>query len=136
FALPPFARAGPFLRNQGRFDGPPAKSELERAALATLYVAAMMAYVLDLLGSRNDIIVDGGLANNASLLGLLAALRPGQRILRSETAEGTGLGAAALAFEAHGKRDVFRSEIQEVEPLKLRGLGAYFAEWKTMSENA
>ena len=86
--------------------------------LATLYVAAMIAYVLDLLGSRNDIIIDGGLANNQSLLGLVAALRPGQRVLRSETAEGTALGAAALAFEARGRREVFRSELQEVKPLR------------------
>ncbi len=135
FALPSFARAGPFLRRHGRFAGPGAETGEERAALATLYVAGMIAFVLDLLGSRNDIVIDGGLARNLALVRLVAALRPGQRVLRSETAEGTALGAAALAFEALGKREPFRSLLEDTEPLELPGLGTYFADWKAMIAN-
>jgi sugar (pentulose or hexulose) kinase len=132
FALPSFAPAGPFLGTRGRLIGPVADSEQERAALATLYVAAMIAFVLNLLGSENDTIVDGGLANNFALLGVLAALRPDQRVLRSATAEGTALGAAALAFEAVGRAEPFRSGLEEVAPMQLPGLAAYFADWMKM----
>ncbi len=135
FALPSFARAGPFLRRRGRFAGPDAETEEERAALATLYVAMMIAFVLDLLGSQNDIVIDGGLARNPALVGLVAALRPDQRVLRSETAEGTALGAAALAFEALGKREPFQSLLKETEPLGVAGLGTYFADWNAMIAN-
>ncbi len=118
FALPSFAPAGPFLRRHGRLAGPAPGTEQERTALATLYVAGMIAFVLDLLGSRNDIVIDGGLARNLALVRLVAALRPGQRVLRSETAEGTALGTAALAFEALGKREPFRSLLEDTEPLE------------------
>jgi sugar (pentulose or hexulose) kinase len=133
FALPSFAPGGAFPHVQGRFAGPPAGPGEERAAIATLYVAAMTSAVLDLIESRNDVIVDGGLANNAALLGMLAALRPGQRVVRTPVAEGTALGAAALAFEAHGKREIFRPRIEEIAPLHLTGLAAYFAAWKELS---
>ncbi len=133
FALPSFAPGGAFPHVQGRFAGPPAETAEDRAAIATLYVAAMTAAVLDLIESRNDIIVDGGLANNAALLGVLAALRPGQRVVRTPIAEGTALGAAALAFEAHDKRDVFQPEIEEIAPWQLAGLEAYVAAWMEMN---
>ncbi len=133
FALPAFAPGGAFPHVQGRFAGPPAAPGEERAAIATLYVAAMTSTVLDLIESRNDVIVDGGLANNAALLGVLAALRPGQRVVRTPIAEGTALGAAALAFEAHGKREIFRPRIEEIAPTQLTGLAAYFARWMELS---
>lgn len=133
FALPSFAPGGAFPHAQGRFAGPPAETAEEQAAVATLYVTVMTAAVLDLIESRNDVIVDGGLANNAALLGVLAALRPGQRVLRTSVAEGTALGAAALAFEAQDKRDLFRPRIDEIAPLQLIGLDSYIADWTNMS---
>lgn len=133
FALPAFAPGGAFSHTQGRFSGPPAETGEERAAIATLYVAAMTSAVLDLIESRNAVIVDGGLTNNAALLGALAALRPGQCVVRTPIAEGTAFGAAALAFEAHGERDIFRPRIDEIVPLQLTGLAAYFARWMEMS---
>jgi hypothetical protein len=60
-------------------------------------------------------------------------LRPGQRVIRTSVAEGTAFGAAALAFEAHGKRDVFRPSIEEIAPLQIAGLENYAATWKEMS---
>jgi len=133
FALPSFAPGGAFPHAQGSIAGPPAETPEERAAIATLYVAAMTAIVLDLIESRNDVIVDGGLAGNAALLGVLAAMRPGQRVLRTSVAEGTALGAAALAFEAHNKRDLFSPRIDEIAPLQLSGLESYFADWLEMT---
>ena len=59
--------------------------------------------------------------------------RPGPRVVRTPIAEGTALGAAALAFEAHDKRDVFRPGIEEIAPLRLTGLEAYAAAWMEMN---
>ncbi len=65
--------------------------------------------------------------------GLWRRLRPGQRVVRTPIAEGTAFGAAALAFEAHGKRDIFRPRIDEIAPSQLTGLAAYFARWMEMN---
>ncbi len=93
-ALPAFSRAGgPFASVTGRVVvaerlGPP-----QLAALATLYVALMSDYVLDLMEFDGDVFVDGPLAQNGIYLDLLAALRPGRRILASR-------GSAAVAAAA------------------------------------
>ena len=133
FALPSFAPGGPFPDGQGALLGPAPETELQRAALATLYVACMMSVMLNLLQSRNAIIVDGGLANNATLLGLLAALRPEQEVLRGGNAEGTAAGAAALAFESLGWQP-FQETCSRVAALSVPGLQKYFAEWLDRAE--
>jgi L-fuculokinase len=97
-ALPSFSRAGgPFASVTGRLIvaerlGPP-----QLAALATLYVALMSDYVLDLIEFDGDVFVDGPLAQNGLYLDLLAALRPGRKILASR-----GSAAAAAAAQLCG----------------------------------
>jgi sugar (pentulose or hexulose) kinase len=130
FALPSFAPGGPFPSRKGELGGPAPSDAEERAAIATLYVALMMDVVLDLLRSTNPIVVDGGLARNKALLGILAALRPAQRVSRNVAAEGTAMGAAALALEAHDKRGVFAPEIEEATALELTGLRDYRETWR------
>jgi sugar (pentulose or hexulose) kinase len=132
FALPSFAPGGPFPSRKGALKGPAPSGDEERAALATLYVALMMDVVLDQLRSTNRILVDGGLARNQALLGTLAALRPEQSIAHNVAAEGTAMGAAALALEAHGKRQVFAPQIQEANALELKGLGEYRETWRDL----
>lgn len=133
FALPSFAPGGPFPGVEGRIDGPTPDTEVARAALATLYIACMMSTMLDLLQSQNTIIVDGGLANNLTLLRLLAALRPGQTVLRGDNAEGTAAGAAMLAFESRGPQP-FHETCAAIEPLQIDGLQHYLAEWSARAE--
>jgi len=130
FALPSFAPGGPFPSRTGELKGPAPSGAEERAAIATLYVALMMDVVLDQLRSANRILVDGGLARNQSLLGTLAALRPTQSISRNVAAEGTAMGAAALALEAHGKRQVFAPQLEVATALALRGLSEYRETWR------
>jgi len=129
-ALPSFAAGGPFPARAGRLVGPAPESAAERAAIATLYVAAMTAKSLDLVSSSRDIILDGGLAHNVALCATLAALRPGQSLYRNTNAEGTAMGAAALAFRALGRNSVFRREIDKVEPWAPPGLADYYARWQ------
>ncbi len=129
-ALPSFAAGGPFPSRAGRLVGPAPESAAERAAIATLYVAMMAAASLDLVSSSGDIILDGGLALNVALCATLASLRPGQSLYRNTTAEGTAMGAAALAFRALGRTCVFPREIGKVEPWALPGLAGYYASWR------
>ena len=133
-ALPSFAPGGPFPARTGSLKGPAPANAEERAAIATLYVALMMDTVLDQLRSSNRIVVDGGLARNTALLGTLAALRPAQSVSHNIAAEGTAMGAAALALEAHGKRQVFKPEIEEATALELKGLGAYRKAWRELCD--
>ena len=128
-ALPSFAGGGPFPARAGRFVGPAAKTTAERAAIATLYVAMMTAKSLDLVGSAGDIVIDGGLAHNVALCATLAALRPGQSLFRNTDAEGTAMGAAALAFRALGKTSVFPRNVDTVEAWRLPDLAGYYARW-------
>ena len=128
-ALPSFAAGGPFPAQAGRLIGPAPRTAAERAAIATLYVAMMTAKSLDLVGSTRDIVLDGGLAHNAALCATLAALRPEQTLYCNTNAEGTAMGAAALAYRALGRASVFPREIDKVEPWRLPGLAAYFARW-------
>lgn len=130
FALPSFAPGGPFPSRAGAPRGPAPANDEERAAIATLYVALMMDTVLGQLRSANRIVVDGGLARNQALLGTLAALRPAQSVSRNVAAEGTAMGAAALALEAHGKRQVFAPQIEEANALELKGLNEYRETWR------
>jgi sugar (pentulose or hexulose) kinase len=136
FALPSFAPGGPFPSGKGTLRGPEPANAEERASIATLYVALMMDVVLDLLRSTNPIVVDGGLARSQALLGTLAALRPGQRISRNVAAEGTAMGAAALALEAHGKSQVFAPQMDDVSALELTGLHEYRDTWRELCHDA
>ena len=132
FALPSFAPGGPLSGGKGHLVGPAPAGPQERAAIATLYVALLMDVVLDLLQSANRIMVDGGLAKNKALLETVAALRPGQQLAHNEAAEGTAMGAAALALEAAGKPNPFTPHIVEATPLVLRGLTEYRARWRNL----
>jgi sugar (pentulose or hexulose) kinase len=129
-ALPSFAAGGPFQTHAGRLVGPAPESAADRAAIATLYVAMMTAESLDLVSSAGDIIIDGGLALNGALCATLAALRPEQSLYRNTNAEGTAMGAAALAFRALGRMSVFPRNIDRVEPWTLPDLAGYYARWR------
>ncbi len=102
FALPAFAASGPFQQasGPGRFYGPAPESAGERAALAALYCALVTDVCLGLIGAHGKIIVDGPFAANPLYLGVLAALRPGDRVFASDCADGPTWGAAALAYGA------------------------------------
>ncbi|WP_244926226.1 FGGY-family carbohydrate kinase [Agrobacterium deltaense] len=101
FALPSFAAGGPMQGYVGRFVGPMVTGE-ERAAVALLYVTLMTDFSLDLIGSQNTIVIDGGLVKTGFYASILAALRPSQTIHTSANAEGSAFGAAALVFDETG----------------------------------
>ncbi|MDX8510700.1 FGGY-family carbohydrate kinase [Mesorhizobium captivum] len=127
-ALPSFAPGGPMPGRTGEIVGRVSDAE-ERAAVALLYVALMIDLSLDLIRSRDAVIVDGGLNAGGLLAGLLAALRPGQSLMQGATLEGSATGAAALAFESVGRE--FAAEVPEpVRAASFKGLAGYRDDWR------
>jgi len=132
FALPSFASGGPMQGDEGRFVGPSVEGE-ERAAAALLYVVMMTNLSLDLIRSKNPIVIDGGLVKSGVFAELLAQLRPSQPIHTSATAEGSAFGAAALVFDTIGQHP-FRNETTRANSLDLFGLEAYCEAWNRLAE--
>jgi sugar (pentulose or hexulose) kinase len=133
FALPSFAPGGPFPGSVGRLEGPAPRTPQERAAIGALYLACMTDAVLDLIQSRNTVIVDGGLAYNAAFLGLLAQLRGGQTVLCNPLAEGSAAGAGAIAYEALGHRPRLEPCVA-VGRWNVTGLADHVAHWRAKAE--
>jgi L-fuculokinase len=136
-ALPSFTDSGgPFPKSghRGRVIGAAASPDA-RAALASLYVALMADVGLELMRSENPIVIDGSFAENPLFCGLLAALRPGQRVAVSIEREGTALGAALLWGWAERPAPV-PLELRRVEPLEVTGLHAYADRWRAEAESA
>ena len=135
-ALPSYAPGGPFPNRAGQVEGPPPRSAAERVALATLYVALMTDVALDLLASRDDVIVDGGFAGSELYCALLAALRPGQSVSRNLSEEGTAGGASLLAGWSRRRVDRSASAIalDTVPMVEIEGLRGYAEHWRLRAE--
>lgn len=135
YALPSFSGlAGPMPGTEcrGRVIGDKPDGR-KRASLASLYCALMVSEQLDHVKSRHDIIVDGPFAQNAVLMAVLAALRPGQRVLASQLRDGTTAGAACLALMSDGKLPHIDIKVSESQPARLQGLAAYQTKWKELA---
>ena len=74
------------------------------------------------------IIVDGPFSQNRVLLGVLAQLRPRQRVRASALRDGTAAGAAALALIEDGKLPTIGLKMSDVTAAEIEGLAAYQAE--------
>ncbi|WP_064697419.1 FGGY-family carbohydrate kinase [Rhizobium aegyptiacum] len=128
FALPSFAAGGPMQGHAGHFIGPEVDGE-ERAATALLYVALMTDLSLDLIGSKNTLVIDGGLVKTGLYAAILAGLRPAQTVHASPNPEGSAFGAAALVFDETGDNP-FVNDCSVALPAAIPGLDAYRQEWR------
>ena len=132
FALPSFAAGGPVPETAGEILGS-FTSPTERTALALLYIVLMTDLALDLIGSQNTVIIDGGLIKTGFYVETLAQLRPRQTFLSGDNPEGSATGAAILAYEAMG-HSVEPVHCAEAKPTSLSGLDDYRARWRAMVE--
>ena len=125
-ALPSFTgQGGPYARRKGEIRG--AIADADRPALATLHIALMTDDLLTRLGSnKGDLVIEGSFGRNRVYCGVLAALRPGQRVLVSPDQSGTARGAALLADWPNAP-DLPTDH--QATPLVLGGLDAYRAAW-------
>ena len=137
-ALPSFtAGGGPFpgTGSMGRIIGPAAETARARAALATLYLALMTSMCLDLMRSREQVIIDGPFADDRLFAGLLAALRPDQPVAVSSERHGAALGAALL-WGWTGRLSPASLDLTPVAPPRLPGLAGYERRWRSAAETA
>jgi|CXWL01.1.fsa_nt_gi sugar (pentulose or hexulose) kinase len=134
-ALPAYADAGgPFQGRAGFTRGGDGLSAGERAALASVYVALVIEVMLDLLGESDTVVIDGPLATNPLVPGLLAMLLPGSTLVASTPASGAGAGAGAGALVLALGAAMPPPALPErpVEPLPLAGFSAYRSAWRAL----
>jgi sugar (pentulose or hexulose) kinase len=136
YALPSFSDSGgpvPHTGSRGEVTGGNVKSPGQKASLASLYCALMVAESLDALNSRHDIIVDGPFSRNLVFLQVLAQLRQGQKVLASDLRDGTTAGAACLALMPDGKLPHVPLSLTAVAPQNLSGLKQYQKSWQELA---
>lgn len=86
---------GPFPTHRATWSHPPA-DPAERAAAGALYLALMADACLDLISSRERLVVEGRFAGAEPFLRALAALRPGQQVLTASGQDDVAYGALRL----------------------------------------
>ncbi len=130
YALPAFSdQGGPFAGKAGRIVDEHGKDAAphDPATLAALYCALMTDLLLDVLGARGPVIVDGPFATNDVYVAALAALRPESAILPSTETQGTSLGAAQLADPR------WLAQLPAPAPRPALDLAPYRARWRALS---
>ena len=129
-ALPSFAKGGgPFQDKEGRLLEADGLSALERAALATLYVALVTDIMLDMLGASGDLVIDGPLASNPLFGPVISTFRPASPVRLADSSTGPASGGLALAMGA--ERQAMNDEEKFVgQPLAIEGLLAYRRAWR------
>ncbi|HQY74956.1 MAG TPA: hypothetical protein PLK44_14680, partial [Aestuariivirga sp.] len=123
----------PRTGGRGRIVGTPPLTPEQKASLASLYCALMVAECLAALGSRHDIIVDGPFSRNLVFLQVLAQLRQGQRVLASDLRDGTTAGAACLALMPDGVLPHVPLALTTIASQNLNNLGKYQAAWQKLA---
>jgi sugar (pentulose or hexulose) kinase len=132
-ALPSFTDSGgplPGTGGKGRIIGALPRTPFEKASLASLYCALMCDQQLDAVSSKHTIIVDGPFAQNPVFLGLLAALRPRQKMLASSLRDGTTAGAALLAqIDAEERLPRVATDLKLITGARIAGFQDYAKRW-------
>jgi sugar (pentulose or hexulose) kinase len=143
-ALPSFVADDglfPGAAHGGRIIGPVPETPAEWQGLAVLYAAFSANRCLDTLGSTKRIVIDGGFAANLPFARCLAALRPSQAVLVSQSRDGTALGAALLWRRFARTHPLSSVVLETVIPLDEAafdrpGLSATYQSWTALSEQA
>lgn len=118
---------------KGRIVGPKPGSPAQRRALALLYVSLLTDTCLDRLGADGTIVLDGSFAKDPLYPALVAALRPGARIVYNTDAYGTASGAALLAD--HPRRTgAAPLAIATAPAITMPGLAGYRETWRRRAE--
>jgi sugar (pentulose or hexulose) kinase len=131
FALPTFQKGvGPFPKSAGRWIRQPS-DKLGRRAVAGLYLALMADISLDLIDSKETLVIEGRFADDPVFTGTLAALRRKQGTYLSDANNSLPYGALRLL---DGKLPS-QAKLTRVEPLDY-DLADYAAKWQSMVRTA
>lgn len=128
YAIPPFQTgSGPFAKR--RNPSPIIGTLKHPTALATVYLALMIDYELDLLRARGPVLFGSMQSKNPLLCSLVAQLRPENEVSASTDDTSTVLGAWTLTRweqKMPGELSVFNP----VEPTAIQGLTDYRETWR------
>lgn len=123
--LPTFAPgAGPYGDCSGRWLSMP-EDVLQRWAAVCLYAALLSDTALDLIGSKDCLIVEGRFAASALFVAALAALRPGMAVHAAPSGIDVSLGALTLVRPT----SLLHGAPARVRPLPLQ-LSEYRERWR------
>jgi hypothetical protein len=132
--LPTFAPGvGPYPHGAGRWKDQPEDHAAQRAAVS-LYAALVADTSLDLIGSKQRILIEGRFADAAVFVQGLATLRPDCEVYVANAHNDVSFGAlrlihphlrprsslqriAPLALDLRGYRDWWRAEARSEEPV-------------------
>jgi hypothetical protein len=130
-AYPSFAQGvGPFPNSRGAWHNKPADAR-EQRAIADIYLALMADAALDLIGSRECVLVEGRFAEAVVFVRALAALRPRQRVFVSNAHQDVAYGALRLVDPQLAPP----VELALIEPLAV-DLADYAEQWRTRAHAA
>ncbi len=122
--LPSFAPGcGPFANRNGDWSNPPT-DPIARAAAVCRYTAMMTHVLLDLIGSRRTLLVEGRFAASETFVRALAALRPDDTIYVADADNDVSFGALRLVNPTLKPM----GNLTRVAPLDL-DLTSYHARW-------
>ena len=125
-AVPSFASSGgPFRDSIGAISSHRPLSSVEKATLATLYLALVTDQCLSDLGAKGDIVVEGPLTRHPLYGAILAALRGGERVF---LADGEAASRRAACFLCGETTEVALS-LNAAVPV-ARDLDAYRSLWR------
>ena len=124
-ALPTFARgSGPFPQAAGEWRTKPSRADDQRA-ITGLYLALLADASLELIGSRDRLLIEGRFAEAVIFVRALAALRPQQQVFVCNAQDDVPYGALRLLDSALAPAAPLRA----VEPLDV-DFSAYASEWR------
>jgi sugar (pentulose or hexulose) kinase len=128
--LPTFAPGfGPFPLCRGQWINRPGDAAVRRAAVS-LYAALVADVSLDLIGSRERILVEGRFARDRLFIRALAALRPASRVYAADAQNDASFGALRLLIPDLEPR----SALREVTPIE-GDIGGYRERWRSAIAN-
>ncbi len=119
---------GPFPRNRSRRIGNDNAPGAHQAAVA-LYAALMTSVSLELIGTRERVLIEGRFADFDLFTSALATLRPDLEVYVGAAAEGVALGALRLLVPSLQPATALR----RIPALDL-DLHAYHAQWRHLAE--
>jgi len=119
---------GPYPLGSGRWWREPTDPMTRRAAVA-LYAALVTDVSLDLIGSRQTLVVEGRFADSLAFVRLLATLRRGQRVYTAPSHDNIAFGALRLLDPLMKPT----ARLTPVDPLPI-DLGAWRAQWRADAE--
>lgn len=128
-ALPSFAAGvGPYPKGQGRWLNGPEVVEQRRAAVA-LYAALMVDASLELIGSKERLLIEGRFGQCEVFVRALAALRPDMAVFVYGGREGLSFGVPYGALRLIAPALPPPGSLRRVTPLDM-DLSAYKARWR------